>query len=88
MTVTDIMQAIVGSVPASAADNDQLAVKREDGSWLIDGTMQAYDFTELLDLRKLPGEQDGSFGRRRIRLTSLGKAEAGIISRMMGGATK
>src|SRR5215203_856192 len=77
VTVTDIMQAIVGSVPASSADNEPLAVKRDDGSWLIDGTMQVYEFKDLLDLRKLPGEQDGSFTTvGGFVMTSLGKVPA------------
>src|SRR5215203_5068630 len=77
VTVTDIMQAIVGSVPASSADNEPLAVKRDDGSWLIDGTMQVYEFKDLLDLRKLAGEQDGSFTTvGGFVMTSLGKVPA------------
>jgi putative hemolysin len=60
VTVTDILQAIVGDVPASSP-GESLAVRREDGSWLIDGMMQGYELKELLGIRKLPGEEEGAF---------------------------
>jgi putative hemolysin len=61
VTVTDLLQAIVGDVPNSSPSNEDVPVRREDGSWLIDGTMPAYEFKELLEIRKLPGETEGAF---------------------------
>src|SRR5438093_1389588 len=61
LTITDLLQAIVGDVPASTLASEPLAVRRDDGSWLIDGMMPAYEFKELLDVRRLPHEEDGSF---------------------------
>jgi putative hemolysin len=39
VTLTDVMGALVGEVPAEDDDEAPDAVRREDGSWLIDGGM-------------------------------------------------
>jgi putative hemolysin len=77
VTVTDIVRAIMGDLPASPSASEPLAVQREDGSWLIDGTMPAYELKELLGIRTLPGEQEGTFTTvGGFVMTSLGKVPA------------
>jgi len=36
-------------------------VKREDGSWFIDGRLPAEELRELLTVPALPGEEEGHF---------------------------
>jgi putative hemolysin len=67
----------MGDLPASPSASEPLAVQREDGSWLIDGTMPAYELKELLGIRTLPGEQEGTFTTvGGFVMTSLGKVPA------------
>ncbi len=54
LTLTDILQAIVGDLPESAENEEPPAVKRPDGSWLIDGRLLLDDFRDLLDLPAIP----------------------------------
>jgi putative hemolysin len=63
-TANDVLNAVVGrgarsddSTPAK----DEMAVRREDGSWLLDGSLPADDLRELLHLEELPNEKDGDY---------------------------
>jgi putative hemolysin len=61
VTLDDILEAIVGDLPSTDDDNDQ-AIQREDGSWLLEGMMSVEEFRELFDLEdELPGEQRGNY---------------------------
>ena len=59
VTATDLLEALVGSLPSGASDRS--AVQRPDGSWLLDGSLPIRDFKELLQLVELPGEGYGRF---------------------------
>jgi putative hemolysin len=62
VTLTDILQALVGDLPSAGEVAEPQSVQREDGSWLLDGMLPIYQFKELLDIEKeLPGEQRGSY---------------------------
>ena len=37
------------------------AVRREDGSWLVDGMLAVHEFKEIFDLESLPGENKDAF---------------------------
>ncbi len=51
----DILEAIVGDMP-SLGDPDEIGmVRREDGSWLMDGRLLSEDFKERLGILSLPG---------------------------------
>jgi putative hemolysin len=61
VTLTDILEAIVGDIPSHDEDDEPEAVQREDGSWLVDGTLPTDDFRALLELEELPGEAQGLY---------------------------
>jgi len=58
VTVTDIVEAIVGDLPDVGKLNERRAVQREDGSWLLDGLLPVDEFKEMFDLASLPGEDE------------------------------
>lgn len=61
VTVSDILAAIVGEVPAEGPAPPSDAVRRDDGSWLFDGEVSLERFRDLLDIDELPGEDGGGF---------------------------
>jgi len=61
VTVTDLMEAIVGDLPSAEDNEDPAVVQREDGSWLIDGLLQVEAFKELVARSTLRGEGSGDF---------------------------
>jgi len=56
VTTSDVVRAIVGALPGEVAD-DAMAVAREDGSWLLEGSMSLDEFRDRLDVA-LPGARD------------------------------
>jgi putative hemolysin len=62
ITLNDLLSAVVG-MGATPTDESQDApiVQREDGSWLIDGSLAIDDLRELLSLTDLPGEDDQDY---------------------------
>ena len=53
VTITDIVEAIVGDIPSTEELADPEVVQREDGSWLLDGLLPIDEFKDLFHLRKL-----------------------------------
>jgi putative hemolysin len=51
VTLTDMFEALVGELPSAEAAAEASAVQREDGSWLLDGTLSVEDVREILHLR-------------------------------------
>jgi putative hemolysin len=58
VTLTDVLEAIIGDIPALDIDGEPEAVRREDGSWLLDGLMPVDELQMLLDLDELPDDSD------------------------------
>jgi len=56
VTLFDAMEAVIGGISLEGEAPVQQAVKREDGSWLIDGMMPVDQFKELFNLEELPDE--------------------------------
>ncbi|MEH2338760.1 hemolysin family protein [Nostoc sp.] len=54
VTLTDIIEAIVGDIPSSEELTDPEIVQREDGSWLLDGLLPIDELKEILNIKKLP----------------------------------
>ena len=60
VTMNDVLEAIVGDLPAGGVLN-QSAVRREDGSWLLDARLSTADFKDILGLRNFPAEERESY---------------------------
>jgi putative hemolysin len=62
LTLTDILEAIVGDIPAQDQPQEPQIVERDDGSWLVDGMLSTEDFRRHWHLEDpLPGEDQGLF---------------------------
>lgn len=58
ITLTDVLEVLVGDLSQQPGQaDDQLAVRRDDGSWLLDGRLSVHEFAELLGLRALPSDR-------------------------------
>jgi putative hemolysin len=75
LTLIDILQAIVGDMPATVQNEEPAAVKRPDGSWLLDGRMALDEFRDLVGAVGLP---EGDFHT----LAGLVVTELGHIPRV------
>ncbi len=77
VTTQDILQGIVGE---PLMNNDRavgLAIRHEDGSWLLDGIIPLPQLKELFPLGPLPGEERGLFTTLSgFLMTQLGKIPA------------
>ncbi len=62
VTLTDVMTAIVGELPSFDSRDEQDVVEREDGSWLVDGSIAIERLKSVLDIEdELPGEEENQF---------------------------
>lgn len=50
VTLTDVLEAMVGELPTDAQADDPDVVRREDGSWLIDGALSVERFRDLFPM--------------------------------------
>lgn len=74
VTLTDVLTAIVGDLPSFDAPEDTDVVAREDGSWLMDGSVTTERLKYVLEIEAdLPGEDENAFN-------TLG----GFVMHMMG----
>jgi len=60
-TLIDVLEAIVGDLPAQGRREAPGAKQRDDGSWLIDATLAIGDIKSMLQLDTLPHEDDADF---------------------------
>lgn len=60
ITERDVLEAITGEL-GTPADEDAWAVKREDGSWLMDGLIPMPELKDRLELKNLPEEDRGRY---------------------------
>ncbi len=58
---TDILEAIVGDLPAAGEPAEPEVLRREDGTLLLGGTLSVDEMKDLLELDSLPDEEEGSF---------------------------
>jgi putative hemolysin len=72
VTLNDLLTAVVGATAPTADDAGQAGpiVRRDDGSWLVDGSLPADDLRELLQLDRLPNEEEHDFRTVAGMLTS------------------
>jgi len=60
ITVRDVLEAITGEFAVPSADN-AWAVRRQDGSWLMDGLIPVPELKDRLELKELPEEDRGRY---------------------------
>jgi putative hemolysin len=59
VTPTDILTAIAGELPEDQTDIEEAsAVRREDGSWLIDGMLGIHEAERILERKDMRGDED------------------------------
>lgn len=61
ITLNDVVEVIIGDIPFEDEEQEQEAIQREDGSWLMDGRLAIDDFKELLNIEELPGEERDNY---------------------------
>jgi putative hemolysin len=60
ITERDLLEAITGEFGTPAAE-DSWAVRREDGSWLMDGLIPMPEMKDRLEIKELPEEDRGRY---------------------------
>jgi putative hemolysin len=61
ITLTDVLEALVGEVPDEDAPAEEAIVRQEDGSWLVDGLLAVDELKERVGLQKLPREGEAEY---------------------------
>jgi putative hemolysin len=61
VTLSDVLQAIIGDVPVPGEIYEPQVVEREDGSYLFDGQLQIDELKDILDIDELPEEEHAGF---------------------------
>jgi magnesium and cobalt exporter, CNNM family len=61
LTHHDILEAIAGDIPIGEKPADPKAVRRHDGSWLLDGMLSVEEFKEIFHVDTLPGEKRDAY---------------------------
>lgn len=61
LSLTDILEAIVGGIPSINELEDREISKRDDGTYLVDGLIPIDEFKEYFHIRRLPDEKSGVF---------------------------
>jgi putative hemolysin len=58
LTATDLVEVFAGQAPSPTATAGQLAVQREDGSWLLDGLMPLFEAADVFGITLSHDEPD------------------------------
>jgi putative hemolysin len=61
VTVTDMLEALVGHLPADASEAASAFITRADGSWLIDGSAAMDEVLVRLAIDELPADEAGAY---------------------------
>jgi putative hemolysin len=86
VTLTDVLEAIVGDLVPPGGQAEPMAVKRDDGSWLLDGGITIDDFKEIFPVGQMPGEEDGAYQTLAgFVITHLGRIPAAADRFEWGG---
>jgi putative hemolysin len=86
VTVNDILDALVGEIPSMDEREEQPVVRREDGSFLLDGALPVSQLKQTLHIKQLPGEKDGGFQTLGgFLMTRLGRIPAVADQLEVGG---
>lgn len=60
-TTNDVLEAIVGDMLLASSQSEPYVVKREDGSWLLDGALPIDEFKRMYSFGKIAGEERHAF---------------------------
>jgi len=58
VTISDVVEAILGSVETPGVEEEPEIVQRADGSWLVNGMWSVDEFQEQFGLKDLPARDD------------------------------
>ena len=61
ITLTDILEAIVGDIPSAEEPDEAPIIQQAEGEWLVEGTLPVDELKYFFHIRKLPGERAGRF---------------------------
>lgn len=61
VTLTDVLEAIIGVIPSPDEIEEPRVMQREDGSWLVDGMLPVDELKEIFNIKNLPGDKAGYF---------------------------
>ncbi len=61
LTLHDILQTLVGDIVIPGEAGPAAVVRREDGSWLVDGMLPIDEVRDLTGLVTIPGAESGDF---------------------------
>lgn len=61
VTVTDILEAIVGDLPEINDREEKKIIRRNQNSWLVDGLLSTAEFKEHFKIDHLPGEKEADY---------------------------
>lgn len=61
VTLHDILQSLVGDIAEPGEPASRTVVRRDDGSWLVDGMATIDEVKDLTGLKQLPGDEEGEF---------------------------
>ncbi|MGE0041325.1 MAG: hemolysin family protein [Vicinamibacterales bacterium] len=61
VTVTDLLEGLVGDLPADASEAEGPFAERADGSWLVEGSASMEEVAQRLGLGDLPPEEAGAY---------------------------
>lgn len=61
LSLADVFEAIVGDIPTINELDDEEIVRRDNGTWLIDGLVPIDEFKDRFQIKKMPGEKTGVF---------------------------
>ncbi len=61
VTLIDVLEAIVGDLPAQGKRQATSMKQREDGSWLVDATLSIDEVKALVQMDELPHEEEADF---------------------------
>jgi putative hemolysin len=61
ITLTDILEAIVGDIASPQVLEEPPVIEREEGAWLVKGMLPIDELKAFFHIRKLPGERQKRF---------------------------
>jgi putative hemolysin len=61
LTFNDVLSDLVGEIDDPDRTNIRGGVRRDDGSWLLDGIFPVHELRQILHIESLPGEEEGRY---------------------------